>query len=382
MPRPRPPGLIREPDRHGNVRWYVLHRFEGIGGRATRKRTRIRGEYGSLQFMAAYHAAIKGEAPPDAKGTCTGSVKWLIDRYRDSQAWRDYSLATRRQREVVFRQIIASAGNDAIAGLTRAAIIAGRDRRAQQSPNRGRRFMQTMRCLFAWAVDAQHVTTDPTAGVKDPARRKGGSFKIWTETEVQKYEARWPIGTRQRVWLDLALYSGLRRGDVVQLGRQHARQVTSPDGQRVRVHVIKLQKSGYTVEVTLPILPVLQATLDAGPTGDLTYICGARGSPLKKESFGNFFRDACVEAGVPGRAHGLRKLAATRAANNGATVNELQALFGWTDTTMPGLYTRAADRQRLALGARGKLGIDAPNAPGTSLSAPSGEVRTLEQKVK
>ena len=159
------------------------------------------------------------------------------------------------------------------------------------------------------------------------------------------------------MWLDLALYSGLRRGDVVQLGRQHARLVTGPDGQRVKVHVIKLQKSGYTVEVTLPILPVLQATLAAGPTGDLTYICGARGSPLKKESFGNFFRDACVEAGVPGRAHGLRKLAATRAANNGATVNELQALFGWTDTTMPGLYTRAADRQRLALGARAKLGI-------------------------
>ena len=174
MPRPRPPNLIREPDRHGNVRWYVLLRFDGDReSKPSRKRVRIRGEYGSAQFMAAYHAAIKGEAAPDAKGTRSGSVKWLIDRYRDSQAWRDYSLATRRQREVVFRQIISSAGNDPIAGLTRAAIIAGRDRRAQQSPNRGRRFMQTMRCLFAWAVDAQHVTTDPTVGVERPSATQG-----------------------------------------------------------------------------------------------------------------------------------------------------------------------------------------------------------------
>jgi len=364
------------------VRWYVLRRFEGANGKPDRKRIRIRGEYGSPEFMAAYRAALGGEGHQGAPGgqTRAGTVKWLIDRYRDSQAWRNYSLATRRQREVILKQVIASAGNDPMTGLTRAAIIAGRDRRAQTSPNQARHFMDTMRGLFAWATEAQHVASNPAAGVKDPARRKGGGFKIWTETEVQQYEARWPIGTRQRVWLDVILYSGLRRGDSVQLGRQHVRLVTSPDGARVRVHVIKLQKSGYMVEVTLPILPVLQATLDAGPTGDLAYICGVRGAPFTKESFGNEFRDACVEAGVSGRAHGLRKLAATRAANNGATLSELQALFGWTDTKMPGLYTRAADRQRLALGARGKLGLDAPNDAGTSLSAPDGEVRTLDRK--
>ncbi len=39
------------------------------------------------------------------------------------------------------------------------------------------------------------------------------------------------------------------------------------------------QKSGETVEVTLPILPQLQATLAAGPIGEATYIAGARGKP-------------------------------------------------------------------------------------------------------
>ena len=45
----------------------------------------------------------------------------------------------------------------------------------------------------------------------------------WTEDDVAAYEKRWPVGTRQRVWLDVLLYTGLRRGDAVRLGRQHIR---------------------------------------------------------------------------------------------------------------------------------------------------------------
>ena len=45
----------------------------------------------------------------------------------------------------------------------------------------------------------------------------------WTEDHVVAYQQRWPLGTRQRVWLDVLLYTGLRRGDAVRAGRQHAR---------------------------------------------------------------------------------------------------------------------------------------------------------------
>ena len=94
---------------------------------------------------------------------------------------------------------------------------------------------------------------------------------MWREEDVAAYEARWPIGTRQRVWLDVLLYTGLRRGDVVRIGRQHIRN---------GVATLKTEKGGYTLEVALPILPVLQTTLDAGPCGDLAFICGERGHPL------------------------------------------------------------------------------------------------------
>jgi len=54
--------------------------------------------------------------------------------------------------------------------------------------------------------------------------------------------------------------------------------------------------------------------------------------------------------------HGLRKIGATRAANNGvATVAELEAIFGWSGGRMASLYTQAADRVRLAMRAMEKL---------------------------
>jgi integrase len=98
-----------------------------------------------------------------------------------------------------------------------------------------------------------------------PARPKTQGFPVWTEEDVAAYEARWPIGTKERVWLDVLLYTGLRRGDAVRLGRQHVR-----DG----VATLRTEKSQEQVTVTIPILPVLAATLDAGPTGELAFICG------------------------------------------------------------------------------------------------------------
>jgi hypothetical protein len=101
------------------------------------------------------------------------------------------------------------------------------------------------------------------------------------------------------------------------------------------------------------------------------------GGPLTKEAFGNVFRDACNTAGVTKSAHGVRKIGATRAANNGATVAELEAIFGWNGGRMASLYTRAADRARLAKGAMAKL----DRTPGEqTIPAPAEKVREPERK--
>lgn len=358
MPRPRPPHLQLEITRHGRKVWYFR--------RARGPRIRLRAQYGTPEFEEEYRAALAG-APARKAAPSVSTLAWLVARYTETTAWSDLSDATRKQRDNIFKGVLETAGLEPYAKITGATIEAGKERRAR-TPAQARHFLDAMRGLFRWAKHAGHVKVDPTAGVSNPPQKKGDGFVAWSEEDMAAYEKRWPIGTRQRVWIDVLAYTGLRRGDAVRIGRQHVRN---------GVATLKTEKSGYTIEVNLPILPVLQATLDAGPCGDLAFICGERGNPLTKESFGNLFKDACREAGVPGSAHGIRKIAATRAADNGATEFELMAIFGWTDPQMAALYVKKANRKKLAARAIEKL-----NATGTSIPAPDGQVRETGGKAQ
>jgi integrase len=149
--------------------------------------------------------------------------------------------------------------------------------------------------------------------------------------------------------LSILLFTGLRRSDAVLLGKQHARQGWFK---------LALQKNRRRKPITieLPILPALQAALDAGPTGDLTYLVTEHGKPFSPDGFGNWFRDRCNEARLPQcSAHGLRKAGASIAAENGATVHQLMAIFGWLTMRQAEAYTRTAERKRMAGDAMGLL---------------------------
>lgn len=333
MPRPRPPHLHRETTRHGKGVWYVR---VGKG-----PRIRLRAEFGTSEFQAEYQDAIAGKIR-SKDGPAAGTFAWYVTRYRESSAWLALSMATRRQRENILRQVLSTAGTEPLGRIDRKAIIAGRERRAK-TPFQARHFMDTMRGFFQWALENEHVKTDPTEGLKI-SKPKTDGFPAWTDAEIEKYEHRWARGTRERVMFDIFLYTGLRRGDVATLGKQHVRK---------GVITIDTEKTG--TRVTIPILPELARTLKAGPVGDLAYIVSADGNPMSKEVVGNLFRDACRKAGVNKSAHGLRKAAATRAANNGATVAQLEAIFGWEGGRMASHYTKSADREALAKGAMRKL---------------------------
>lgn len=345
MPRPRPPYLNRHVTRHGRVVWYVRRSRTG-------KRIRINPDYGTEEFRNAYEAALRGEAPPEPGKAKSGTLLWLYDRYRETEAWSKLSKSTRRARENIFRGVMATAGASAYAEIKQAHIQAGKDRR-RETPAQSRCFLDAMRGLFRWALAAGYVKIDPTAGVPNPERRKTDGFKAWEEDDVARYEARWAAGTRERVWLHVLLYIGCRRGDAVKLGRQHCKN---------NVLTFLTEKGGETIEVTRRIEPELAATLAQGPVGDLVWVCGVQGRPFTKESFGNTFKDACVAAGILDKsAHGLRKLSATMWADRGATEHELMAMFGWMSPAMAALYTRKAHRRKLALNAHDRLAMPTPS---------------------
>lgn len=334
MPRPRPQYLQKSTSRHGKTVWYVR---VGRG-----PKIRIRGDYGSDDFNRAYRAAISGEKlePPGAAAKDT--VSWLIGLHRKSGYWKDLAAGTRKQREAIYRQVEATSGAYKISGVDKQAIRDGQDKR-RGTPAQARNFLNAMRALFKWAVDANIVKTDPTEGIVSKKPKKGG-IRPWNDEDIAKYEARWARGTRERVMFDVFIYTGLRIGDAAVAGPRH-----------VQGGAIVLATEKNDTVVTLPLLKPLAMTLRAGPIGETTFIASKTGRPILKKSLGNIFRTACLAAGVDKSAHGLRKAAATHAADQGATVHELEAIFGWSGGQMAALYTKEANRKKLAKGAMGKL---------------------------
>jgi len=237
MPRPRPPHLHREISRHGALVWYV-RREHG-------PRIRLRAEYGTPEFWAEYRAALEGAAPSKGRAR-PHTFAWALERYRTNSAWTGLAAATRRQRENIFRAVTKTAGNVHLRHIGQEAIREGRERRAEH-PHAANNFLKAMRGFFAWALDEGLVATDPTIGVKLlKGENDAIGFHTWTEEELTRFEEHWPLGTRERVAFDLLLYTGLRRGDAVRVGRQHMR-----DG----IISIRTEKTGE--EVYLPVLPPL-----------------------------------------------------------------------------------------------------------------------------
>jgi integrase len=151
------------------------------------------------------------------------------------------------------------------------------------------------------------------------------------------------------------LYVGLRRGDAARLGKQHIRNGI--------VHLMT-EKSQEKMPVYASVHPALAASIAACPSPGLAIICKDDGTHYTKEGLGNFFREAIAAAGIPVTkrrsqnkgysGHGLRKASATIAAESGASEAELNAMVGWTGRQMAQLYTKKADRKRLAACAMAK----------------------------
>jgi integrase len=336
MSKPRPPYLIKREGR-GKTFWYYWKRPE--------KQIRIKGEYGSREFWANYEAAAQGHKTEiKTIQKPTASLAWLLDRYRETTDWLQLSKATRRQRDNIFHRILTANPKLSYGDVDRQLIVDTREAK-KDTPSEANNFLDAMRGLFKWAVDAQHVENNPTAGVKNLKRPKTEGFRMWTEDDISRFQKHWAIGTRERLCFELFLNTGLRRGDVARLGKQHIRN------GRLRIITEKTNTS-----VSIPVPQALLDVIAKSPTGDLALIASKKtGKPMRKEAVGTWFHNISKAAGIDGNGHGLRKAAATRLAEAGATIPELNAVFGWTGNTQAHRYIEKADRERLADSATAKL---------------------------
>src|SRR5262252_3434778 len=266
---------------------------------------------------------------------------------------------TQRLRREILESFRAEHGDKRLAGLQKqhvAAILGAK------KPFAARNWLTALRGLMQFAVAAGLIGRDPTADLAR-AKAKAGRIHTWTETEIEQYEARHPIGSRARLAMALLLYTGQRRSDVIRMGPQHIRR---------GVLSVMQQKTG--TELAIPVHPRLAETIAATECGHLAFLVTASGAPFSIDGFGNLFREWCDEAGLPQRcsAHGLRKAACRRLAETGCSAPQIAAISGHKTLKEVQRYIEEADQARLAQAAIRRMTVHSENTEVANLPEESG----------
>jgi integrase len=338
-------------DHDGTPRFYL--RVPG------RKRVPLPGLPWSPEFMEARGRALNADwtAPEiGASRTVAGTVNAAIISYYQCSAFKDgLAESSQKMRRNILERFREEHGDKRIALLHKKALQAILDKK---SPAASLNWRKALRGFIDHAISLDMLTVDPLTGIKLVSIKSDGHHP-WEPEECERFEAHHAIGTRARLAYELLLQAGQSQCDVVRMGRQHVREGT-----------LSLQRQKTKMPFDVPVMPALQEAIDAMPATEmfsatgtgadksyhLTFLVTAQGKPFTATGFGNWFREVCDEAGLPKRctSHGLRKAAATRLADRGATTTQLMAWFGWKTASEAERYTRNADRKRAAASA-GKL---------------------------
>ena len=338
----------------------TLYLYYRRGGRLIR----LEGDPGTTAFQEAYDAAAAAFSNPQRlpipsndglSAPRAGTLAALVRGYVESTHFRGHEPSTQRQRRRVLERLSASPvdsssptslliGQMPVRAFDAVAVRALRDRHAGH-PEAARHLLKAINQMFAWAIDEGFpgVHQSPVAGVRYPRSKATGGHTPWSAADVTAFEHHHLVGSQARLFLSLALNTGLRISDLVLIGPKHVKD----NALHLTAYKNRNSKPQHLV---LPILPALRRALDATETGAAAFLLTDHGRPFASAAaLGNKVRDWVQAAGLKNRsAHGLRKSAATILAERGATPHQLQAIFGWSTLQEAERYTRTAERARLA----------------------------------
>jgi site-specific recombinase XerD len=203
--------------------------------------------------------------------------------------------------------------------------------------------IKTIKRLCRFGIAAGHLTANPAADL-ERVKNKSSGHKPWTSEDISAFERRHPIGTKARLALAILMHLGCARVDSVGLGNGNVHTVQG-------TKVVRYNRGKTEVEANVPLPQALQDIIAATPTvGVKTWLVSEYGKPFSAAGFGNKFGEWCRQANLMDskkRAHGLRKTAATREAERGATAHQLCAAFGWLTLKEAERYCQSASRRKL-----------------------------------
>ena len=306
-------------------------------------RCNIPGPYRSPVFLAAYEAATKGASTPRSTAT-PETLAWLIEQYLGSLRFKGLSLS---RKATIRGELDWLRGIAGVIHLTRIEVRHVEMMMAKKSgPTAANTVKKNLSMLFNFAAKKLNYIGPNPARLADKLKTNPDGYHTWTDEEIDRFLTRHGPGTKARLALLLALNTGMARQDLCRVGWQHVK-----DGR------IAYKRGKTSVSADLPILPELAEELAMLPTDRLLFITlEGRATGYKTSTLGNWFHDRCQEAKVPGSLHGLRKAGATRLADAQATEWEIASYLAHKDTKLAAVYTRKANRSKLADSGFAKLG--------------------------
>ena len=325
-------------DRHGSVRYYFRR---GKGARVP-----LPGLPGSSEFMEAYQSAVDGIEPPKVKKQRgePGTIDRLVSEYFQSPEFLRLKEATQGQYRSVIEKWVRdeNVGHRSVAGLRREHVKSMMGKRAGK-PGAAAYFLQTAHVLMKYAIDNGWRSDDPTVGVK---RFKLGEYHTWADSEIEAFEAKWPIGSTERLAFSLLLYTGQRRSDVI---RMSWRDIDNG------VIQVTQQKTGN--KVWIPLHANLADILDRTEKKHLAILTTVKEKTFSPGGFSMWMAKRVAAAGLPEKcvSHGIRKAAARRLAEAGCSAHEIASITGHKSLSEVERYTRAVDQKRLAVAAVKRL---------------------------
>jgi integrase len=362
-----PPYLSREPDRHGNDRLYV---------RRHGKRIRLLLERHEEGFTKAYDTALDKLGTSHSKrskGTAllapvwpVNTFGWLATQYFASKGeggFLDLDEDSRRAKRNLIELCLEMPHSDTdpdpmgncplkhLSAQKMKRIIEAADGKGART-NR-RKHLSAM-CSGAIEQTPALLPSNPVRDIKAGRAAKTSGFYTWMIPDVQQFlhyhrNQNTKRSRKAILALGLLLFAGMRRQDMVTLGKQNCRGAEPGVlGELIRYVPKKTMK--LRRDVSQKPLLLRQILLDSADiTRDMTFLVTECGKPFTENGFGNWFRARCDEAGLKQcTAHGLKKAGATIAAENGATTRQLMAMFDWDSPSMAEVYTRKAEQKRLA----------------------------------
>jgi len=335
--------LCSDTDRHGNLRFYV--RVPG------QKKIRLGAAPTTEEFYEAYRRAIGERDALDPSGKIkAGSFRALVAKYVSSTKFKSLDGSTQSWQRRTLEDICTAYGHCLVETMKGKHVRAIRNEKIDAGlPAAGNQRLKAMRAMFRWGVEEEECETNPTIGVQKHGYQTDGHHQ-WTDEQMAQYRAFYPLGTKQRVAIDLVSYTSCRREDVVRIGPQHRRNGRLVYRQAKNEH-------RNPIDLDIPVHPKLAESLDAFTSDHLTYLVTEWGKPFSFKGFGNRFKEWCRAAGLPDccTLHGVRKHTASQLAEEGATPHQIGSVTGHTSLREIERYTAKARRRRLATEAFGKL---------------------------